>query len=60
MRPKTNKTWFNYNFKEQHSTVTSRQPDQTQQPKIDGKLKNKSTLIGCDIIVHLPIYNGYY
>ena len=51
MGPKTNKINFLYNFKEQPSTVTSRQSDQTQQTEIYGKLKKKSALIGCDTVV---------
>ena len=44
MGPKTNKINFLYNFKEQPSTVTSRQSDQTQQTEIYGIFKKKISL----------------
>ena len=53
MQPKLNKRWFICNFKEQHSTVTSRQPDQHNKQKCIGTIKkNKKQKIGLDIIVN--------
>ena len=43
---------FNCNFNQQHSTGTSRQPDQDNNPKQIGTIKTKSTLNGCDITVN--------
>ena len=53
MQPRTNlqKADFFCNFKEQHSTVISRQPDKHKNQIYIGTIKKKSTSIGCDIIV---------
>ena len=41
MQPKTNKSLFLGNFKEQHTTVTSRQPDQHNNQNYIVRIINK-------------------